>query len=190
MISAQGFEQRGPGNSEHGSRERAGVAVNMVTPEQLTQWMETSKGSKTATPDQWCYAMGQLVGGFNCPAPEKFGFGGNMREARVDAQTFLNNLRGYQAGGYAPVATGESRDREASPGVAACRHAVQDRLRDEGYYEVHIPSINAEDRPGGADRVYGLADAQGRSGRSEEFDFSCAVNLERGEVHSVDVNHR
>ncbi|HEY7334088.1 MAG TPA: hypothetical protein VH639_04330 [Bryobacteraceae bacterium] len=55
---------------------------------------------------------------------------------------------------------------------------------------MRIPSINAEDGPRGADRVYGLADARQRYGRAEQFDFSCAVNLERGQVRSLDVNPR
>jgi hypothetical protein len=168
------------------------VTPNMVTAAQLTHWMEGSIRSNVATADQWCYAMGQLVtGGYTCPPPDQFGFAGPERNATVDAQTFLNNLRGYLTGGNtAPYVAGGGQPQEVSPGVAACRHAVQNRLRDEGYYDVHIPSINAEDRPGGADRVYGLAEAQGGSGRLQQFDFSCAVNLERGEVHSLDVNPR
>jgi hypothetical protein len=189
MVSAQGFEQRVPDNGGVGGRERPRVVANTVTPEQLTQWMRASIGSSTATADQWCYAMGQLVtGGYTCPGPDKFGFTGNMRNAAVDAQTFLNNLRAYETGGSnAPYATNEGR--EESPGVLACRRGVEDRLRDEGYYEVHIPSINPEDRPGGADRIYGVADARGQNGR-QQFDFSCGVNLERGELRSLDVNPR
>jgi hypothetical protein len=189
MIYAQGFERD---NGRYGGREGPRVVSNMVTPEQLTQWMQASIRSRTATADQWCYAMGQLVpGGYTCPGPDKFGFTGDSRYSRVDAQTFLNNLRAYETGAYnAPYATSEGPAREESPGVVACRHAVMDRLRDEGYSDVHIPSINAEDRPGGADRVYGSADARGQRGRPEQFDFSCGVNLERGEIRSLDINPR
>jgi hypothetical protein len=191
MICAQSVAQREPGNSGYGYRERPRVTTDMVTPGQLTQWMQGSIGSSTATADQWCYAMGQLVRGYTCPGPDKFGFTGDRRYSRVDAQTFLNNLRAYETGAYsAPYARGEGPAREESPGVMSCRHAVEERLRDEGYYDVRIPSITAEDRPGGADRVYGSADAQGQRGRPERFDFSCAVNLERGEVRSLDINPR
>jgi hypothetical protein len=40
------------------------------------------------------------------------------------------------------------------------------------------------------DRVYGFADAEGQFGQPERFDFSCGVNLERGNVRSLDVNPR
>jgi hypothetical protein len=196
MISAQSVAQRVPGEGEYGRRERPRVVANMVTPEQLTQWMRASMRSNTATADQWCYAMGQLVpGGYTCPGPDQFGFTGNLRYSRVDAQTFLNNLRAYETGAYsapaysAPYARSEGPAGEERPGLAACRHAVTDRLRDQGYYEVHIPSITAEDRRGGEDRVYGSAEAQ-RQGLREHFDFSCGVNLERGEIRSLDINPR
>jgi hypothetical protein len=191
LTSAQTYEQRGPGYG-YGLRERPGATVNMVTAGQLTQWMQDRNGSSVATADQWCYAMGQVVaGGYICPAPENFGFTGSERNATVDAQTFLNNLRAYETGVSAgPVGPGGGQPLQTSPGVAACRRAVQDRLRADGYSDVRIPSINAEDGPRGADRVYGLAEARQRYGRAEQFDFSCAVNLERGQVRSLDVNPR
>jgi hypothetical protein len=191
VMSAQTSERRLPGDSGYGFRERP-VAANMVTPEQLTHWMQGSIGSNSATADQWCYAMSKLVpGGYTCPPPDQFGFAGRERNATVDAQTFLNNLRAYQTGGSPPPYATEGTGRvEVSPGVRACRHEVEERLRADGYSQVQIPSINSEDRPGGADRVYGWAEAQSRFGRSEHFDFSCAVNLERGDVHSVDLNPR
>jgi hypothetical protein len=194
LAAAQNYERRDPG-------DRPALTPNMVTAGELTQWMQGSIGSTRATADQWCYAMGQLVrGGYTCPPPDKFGFAGRDRNERVDAQTFLNDLRALQGSpnprpyeernNSAPyVAEGGPR-QQASPGVAACRQAVQDRLRGEGYSDVHVPSINSEDRPGGADRVYGMAEAQGRYGHAEHFDFSCAVNLERGEVHRLEVNPR
>jgi hypothetical protein len=183
-MSAQTYERRGDSGYGRG--------VKMVTAEQLSQWMQSSIGSRTATADQWCYAMGKLVpGGYTCPSPDQFGFAGAERNASVDAQTFLNNLRAYQTGSNPPAYAAEGVGPvEVSPGVRACRHEVEDRLRADGYSDVHIPSINSEDRPGGADRVYGFADAQSRFGRPEHFDFSCSVNLERGDVHSVDVNPR
>jgi hypothetical protein len=98
IISAQSFGQQQPGNSGY-------VTPNMVTPGQLTQWMQASIGSSMATADQWCYAMGQLVtGGYTCPHPEDFGFTGELRYEPVDARTFLNNLQAY---GYTgPYSTG------------------------------------------------------------------------------------
>jgi hypothetical protein len=77
-----------------------------------------------------------------------------------------------------------------SPGIQACQNAVQDRLRNDGFERINIRSISAEDRPGGPDRVAGYAEAERRDRRPETFDFSCAVNLERGSIRSVDVNPR
>ena len=194
MLPGQSFERQGPGYG-YGFRERPGVTSSTVTAAQLTQWMRGATGSTTANVDKWCYAMGQLVpGGYTCPDPESFGFSGGNRTSMVDAQTFLNNLRAYQgpnAAPYAaPYAAGGGGSAAASPGLEACREAVRDRLRSNGYSDVYISSINAEDRRGGGDRVYGSADAQGQYGRHQRFDFSCGVNLERGEVRSVDLNPR
>jgi len=77
-----------------------------------------------------------------------------------------------------------------APGIEACQRAVEDRLRNDGYDRITVRSIRADDRPGGADRVMGSADAEGRYRRPDSFDFSCVVNLERGVVRSVDLNSR
>lgn len=85
---------------------------------------------------------------------------------------------------------GPRPEASITPGIEACRHAVEDRLRNDGYDRITVRSIRADDRPGGADRVMGSADAEGRYRRPDSFDFSCVVNLERGVVRSVDVNRR
>jgi hypothetical protein len=36
----------------------------------------------------------------------------------------------------------------------------------------------------------GSADADGHNRRPETYDFSCTVNLERGDVKAVDLNQR
>ncbi|MBV8846638.1 MAG: hypothetical protein JO307_27850 [Bryobacterales bacterium] len=182
MVSAQGFGQRGPGFNS------PGALVNNVTPTQLTQWMQSTNGVSTATVDQWCYGMNQITG-YTCPAPENFGFTGWQRTSQVDAQTFLNNLRAYESGvNTAPFATNPGWQN--SPGVAACQRAVRDRLRNQGYSDVRISSINAENGRRGSDRVFGSVDAQRQFGRFDRFDFSCGVNLERGNVSSLDLNPR
>ena len=103
LTSTQSYAQRGPG---YGFREPPSATAR-VTAAQLTQFMQASTGYRTANADRWCYAMGQLVPGYSCPAPESFGFAGRYRTATVDAQTFLNNLRAYETGAYtAPFGPG------------------------------------------------------------------------------------
>jgi hypothetical protein len=73
-------------------------AANMVTASALTGWMQAAIGSPVASVDQWCYGMNELiVGGFQCPGPELFGFVGAQRFSPVTADVFLTQLRAYYA---------------------------------------------------------------------------------------------
>jgi hypothetical protein len=89
---------------------------------------------------------------------------------------------------YAPV--NPPVNRGVSPGIQACQSAVVSRLRSDGFERTEIRTINAEDRPGGADRVIGFAEAERRNGQRQAFDFSCTVNLDRGTVRYVEVTPR
>jgi hypothetical protein len=71
-------------------------------------------------------------------------------------------------------------------GVQACEIAVRDRLRRDGYREIDFARINVDDNPGRNDWVVGTLSAS-RRGRLEYLDFSCSVNLNNGDVRSVDV---
>jgi hypothetical protein len=91
----------------------------------------------------------------------------------------LNEFRGGPRSGPVPTA-----------GIDACRRSVTGRLGRDGFDRVNIRSINAVDRPGGADSVTGIAEAEGRNGRIETFDFSCQVQLESSDVRALDVTRR
>lgn len=84
---------------------------------------------------------------------------------------------------------GGSRGGPARDAVRICRQAVEERIRTQGYDAVNVSNIRIDDRPGRNDWVIG--DARGDRGRrSDPFDFSCRVNLDTGEVRSVDVKRR
>jgi hypothetical protein len=70
-----------------------------------------------------------------------------------------------------------------------CRQAVRSRLRSEGYGYVELPSINVDNRPGRRDWIVGTASGS-RSNRTNYFNFSCSVDLNDGNVRSVDVTRR
>jgi hypothetical protein len=120
--------------------------------------------------------------GYNREEPYRFSCSVNFETGRVRSAeiTRLQEERGGPGPGPGSAIT---------PGIDACQRAVEDRLRTEGYDRISIRSIRADDRPGGTDRVLGSADAEGRY-RRDAFDFSCAVNLERGVVRGVDVTRR
>jgi hypothetical protein len=84
---------------------------------------------------------------------------------------------------------GGFRGGPARDAVRICRQAVEERIRTSGYDAVNVNNIRVDDRPGRNDWVVG--DARGDRGRrSDPFDFSCRVNLDTGEVRTVDVKRR
>ncbi len=68
--------------------------------------------------------------------------------------------------------------------VEICRRAVTERIAREGYEHVRFDSIRIDDRRGGNDSVTGIASGENWG----SFEFSCRVNLDTGEVRSVDLN--
>jgi len=69
--------------------------------------------------------------------------------------------------------------------VRNCESAVQSRVRQRGFRNVQFGRINVDDNPGRNDWVVGWVRADG-----EQFDFSCRVNLNDGDVRSVDLTRR
>lgn len=73
--------------------------------------------------------------------------------------------------------------------TAACRRAVEQRIQDDGYRNVHFGSLIPDNRRN--EWIAGTATAQrGNNGRSYDFDIGCSVNLHNGNVRSVQVNRR
>jgi hypothetical protein len=111
--------------------------------------------------------------GFSCSV--------DFDSGRVRSATIDDNDRGQpRRGGGGP---------NAARAVAACRNSAEDRLRRDGYSRVEFVSIEVDDRPGRNDSVVGVARADRRN-RTESFDVVCAVNMDNGNVRSVDTRHR
>ena len=81
-------------------------------------------------------------------------------------------------------------DRSASRvAMDSCQRAVEDRIARDGYQHVDFLSIHVDDRPGRNDWIVGTARADVRL-RSVSLGFSCSVNLQNGDVRSVDVRRQ
>lgn len=83
---------------------------------------------------------------------------------------------------------GMDRLRGGSNGdvLDSCRRGVEERLRRDGYDRIDFQSLRVDDRPGRRDSVLGSVRAERRDGAAS-LEFSCAVNLETGELRSVDI---
>ena len=103
---------------------------------------------------------------------------GNVRWAQIDPP-----------GGH----FGSGSEERVFPRQAAvqnCQSAVANRMRDRGLRDVQFGRIGLDDNPGRNDWVVGeVAGSRGYGGR-ESFNFSCRVNLNDGDVRSVDLNRR
>jgi hypothetical protein len=135
--------------------------------------------------NDWVVGVLDVRRDFGREEPYRFSCSVNFDNGRVrSAEIQPFDERGYsdERGGFG----GGSQ----TPGINACQRAVEDRLRGDGYDRVNFRSINVDDRPGGSDRVVGFAEANGRYGRADGFDFSCSVRLETGEIRGVDVRRR
>ena len=73
--------------------------------------------------------------------------------------------------------------------TSACQRAAEQRIRRDGYRNVQFGSLNAGNR--GNDGIAGTATAQrGNNGRDYDFDIRCSINLDNGNVRSLQVNRR
>lgn len=82
------------------------------------------------------------------------------------------------------------RDRYSREGAfRACREAVQERLRRNGYTDFNISRMDMDDRSGNNDSIVGGLAAQ-RDGYSDNFEFSCSIDFDGGQVRSINVNRR
>jgi hypothetical protein len=104
---------------------------------------------------------------------------GQVRSVRIDPAQDGRSAPGY----------GNSAANSNAQVMRQCERAVEQRIQRDGYGRVEFESVNVENRPGPNDSVVGRARVDGRNG-SDFFNFSCAVNLDNGNVRSVEVNRR
>jgi hypothetical protein len=74
-------------------------------------------------------------------------------------------------------------------GVQNCQREVDERMRRQGYGDVRFNGVNVDDRAGRNDWVVGSLRAN-RGRGMESYSFSCRVNLDNGNVRSVDLNRQ
>lgn len=74
--------------------------------------------------------------------------------------------------------------------ISACLSAVELRGRREGYRDLRFGVMRADERPGRADWIVGTVRARRGPGRPEDLEFSCAGDLETGNIRSVQLNRR
>jgi hypothetical protein len=98
---------------------------------------------------------------------------------------------GPPPGGYdrGPADWRDRGGRNPRIGVATCERAVRDRLRSDGYRDIDFQRIDVDNNPGRNDWVVGTLSAFRRN-RSEYMNFSCSVNLNTGDIRSVNVRRR
>lgn len=97
------------------------------------------------------------------------------------------NVRIANDGYYGRDAERDRYSRDTA--LRACRDAVQDRLRRNGYTEFNIGRMDMDNRSGNNDLVVGGLTAQ-RDGYNDNFEFSCSLDVDGGQVRSINVNRR
>ncbi len=73
--------------------------------------------------------------------------------------------------------------------ISACQRAAEQRIQRDGYRNVQFGPLNAGNRRN--DGIAGTATAQrGNNGRAYDFEIRCSVNLDNGNIRSIQVNRR
>lgn len=101
---------------------------------------------------------------------------GEVRSAQIDPIERDRYMPGY----------GDARTAPARLALDACERAVDDNLLQKGYQHVDFLTIKVDDRPGRSDSIQGTLRADVRA-RSDSFKFTCSVDLQDGDVRSIDV---
>jgi hypothetical protein len=73
--------------------------------------------------------------------------------------------------------------------INSCEQAVAQRLRRDGFPNVDFTHTGVDDNPGRRDWIVGDVRAGG-NGQRDWFTFSCSVNLNNGNVRTVQVERR
>jgi hypothetical protein len=121
---------------------------------------------------------------------EARGNGGRLRYFQFSCSVNFDN-GAVRTADIRPMAPGQTpfAGEQAGRAIQNCEVSVEQRMTRDGYQRIDFGSVNVDDRPGRNDWVVGAASAMER-GRPMWFDFSCSVDLQDGDVRSVDVNPR
>jgi hypothetical protein len=85
---------------------------------------------------------------------------------------------------------GADRNSPRQAAVQNCQAAVTNRMRDRGLRDVQFGRIDIDDNPGRNDWVVGNVSGNRGYGDRDSFNFSCRVDLNDGDIRSVDLNRR
>jgi hypothetical protein len=84
---------------------------------------------------------------------------------------------------------GPNVNRGRNDAASACQRAAERRIQDDGYRDVQIGPLRADNSRNG--RLAGTARAHRRnSDRAYDFEVRCSVDLQNGSLRSVDVDLR
>ena len=99
--------------------------------------------------------------------------------------------RGQDAPTAGPVGHYRGRDDGGrDDATAACQRAAEQRIERDGYRNVQFGRLDADGNRRN-DGIAGTATAQrGNNGRAYDFDIRCSVNLDNGNIRSVEVKRR
>jgi len=98
------------------------------------------------------------------------------------------DIESPEGGGYGRGNSGGADRDMSAREMQACRDAVGDRIRGEGYGRIDFGDMNMASRNGN-DWITGTAHARGGS-YPQSFDFSCSVDPGSNSVRSADVRRR
>jgi len=91
---------------------------------------------------------------------------------------------------WSPTGMGAERTEfTRAEAMQLCRDSVQDHVARQGYHDLDFRSTNTEQRPGRNEWIYGSLHGF-RGGVGNSFDFSCRVDLNSGDLLSLDVTPR
>lgn len=160
-------------------RQQAAERFNTSNVEFQTVATEDNRGARDVVRGTFAFRRGSYgrdeIHQFSCSVNFDTG---QVRSVQIDAS---------QDGRYAPGY--DNRRGSSNQAIQQCERAVQDRLRRDGYDSVEFESMHTDDRSGRNDVMVGNARAS-RGNGFDTFEFYCSLDLNYGNVRSVDVRRR
>ena len=133
--------------------------------------------------------MGRVDVRRNGGAMESYRFNCSMNLANGRVRTVDLTPLSSNTGSYFPSVRGGTDRGIMARASQDCQKAVEQRLRREAYRVMEIGPVNVDDRQGRNDWIGGMVTGR-RNNTDYNFDYGCSVNLNNGNIRSVEVNPR